>query len=230
MSDEYVPGFSEEETELLRRWHESAYRAMRAAGEQRVEYLGLDLVVPPDVFAPTATSDLLGRAVLSEVRDTDRVLDVGTGSGVNAILAASRSREVIGVDINPHAVLAARENAARNGVGDRTRFLESDVFDAIEGAFDLIVCDPPFRWFRPRDVLEASIADEGYAALRRFMAELPDRLTREGRALVFFGTSGDMGYLLRLIERSGLVSSVVVERDLTKDGITVSYRTLRLTR
>jgi methylase of polypeptide subunit release factors len=61
------------------------------AGDEVVDYLGLEIAVPHGVFAPTPTSDLLGRAVLAEVRETDRVLDMGTGSGINAILAASRT-------------------------------------------------------------------------------------------------------------------------------------------
>ena len=45
--------------------------------------------------------------VLDEVRDDDRVLDMGTGSGVNGIVAASRSRDVLAVDVNPAAVTCA---------------------------------------------------------------------------------------------------------------------------
>lgn len=81
-----------------------------------VSYLGLDLVIPAGVFAPTPTSDLLGRAVLAEVRPGDRVLDMGTGCGVNAILAARVAHDVVGVDLNKNAITAARANAARNGV------------------------------------------------------------------------------------------------------------------
>ncbi|ANY06494.1 hypothetical protein AFB00_09525 [Pseudonocardia sp. HH130630-07] len=84
---------SERRVEDLRRWHERAYQELSAAGERRLSYLGLDLVVPPTVFAPTPTSDLLGRAVLDETRADDRVLDRGTGSGVNGVLAAGRGGE-----------------------------------------------------------------------------------------------------------------------------------------
>jgi release factor glutamine methyltransferase len=106
-------------------------------------------------------SDLLGRAVIDEVRPGERVLDMGTGSGVNAILAARAGGEVVGVDLNPAAVDAARANAERNGVA--AVFAVSDMFSAVEGDFDLAVIDPPFRWFAPRDMAEATIADEGYA-------------------------------------------------------------------
>jgi release factor glutamine methyltransferase len=170
-------------------------------------------------------SALLGQAVLDEVRDGDRVLDMGTGCGVNAILAASRSTDVLGVDVNPHAVRAAVDNAARLGVADRTEFRASDVFSAIGtgDVFDLMIFDPPFRWFAPRDHLEASMADENYQALTRFLAQAGDHLAPGGRTLMFFGTSGDLGYLYRTAEDNGFVREIVASRDLTRDGTTVSY-------
>jgi release factor glutamine methyltransferase len=70
--------------------------------------------------------------------------------GVNAILAAQVADDVVGVDLNPEAVAAARANAARNGVW--AAFAVSDVFSAVHGTFDLIIIDPPFRWFAPRDM------------------------------------------------------------------------------
>jgi release factor glutamine methyltransferase len=70
---------------------------------------------------------------------------MGAGSGVNAILAASRSSEVVAVDVNPFAIETARQNAQRNGVSARVEVVESDVFRNVEGTFHLIVFDPPFR-------------------------------------------------------------------------------------
>lgn len=199
---------------------------MRAAGEQRLSYLGLDLVIPPGVFAPTPTSDLLGRAVLAEVQPDDRVLDMGTGCGVNAILAARVARDVVGVDVNPNAITAARANAARNGV--TAAFAVSDVFSTVSGTFDLIIIDPPFRWFAPRDMLEVAIADEGYAGLGRFFAGVRSRLRSGGRILLFFGTSGDQDHVLALVAAAGLYAEVVATRELVRDERTVIYSTFRL--
>ena len=112
---------SPEYAERVRQWHENAYRQAQAeAGSgQTFDYLDRTLVVPPQVQPITGVSHLLGEAVLAEVRETDVVLDMGTGSGVNAILAASKAARVVAVDINPYAVEAAARNAARNGVADR---------------------------------------------------------------------------------------------------------------
>ncbi|MEM9513504.1 MAG: hypothetical protein AAGA42_01495 [Actinomycetota bacterium] len=72
--------------------------------------------------------------------------------------------------------------------------------------------DPPFRWFRPRDLLERAVADENYESLRRFLSEVASRLRPGGEVLLFFGTSGDVEYLDELIAEGGLVSEVIAER------------------
>ena len=95
-------------------------------------------MVPSQVMPIVPMAHLLGEAVLAEVTEADRVLDTGTGSGVNAILAASRSLNVVAVDINPHALAAAQDNAVRNGVAERIKVRHSDVFKNVDGAFDLI--------------------------------------------------------------------------------------------
>ena len=147
----YVPTFSQEQVKQIRSWHERAYGEARAeaGATHEVEYLGLCLVVPPEVMPIAGMSHVLGNAVLEETNPRDKVLDMGTGSGVNAILAASKGAEVVAVDINPHALVAARDNAARNGVGGLVEVRHSDVFSEVTETFDLIVFDPPYRWFVP---------------------------------------------------------------------------------
>src|SRR6266542_3086576 len=179
----YRPTISAAYAERLRHWHESAYRMARTA--QTFDYLGLTLEVPPEVMPITPVSDLLGTAVLAEVRADDRVLDMGTGS---------------------------------------------DVFSSVDGEFDLIIFDPPFRWFAPRDLLEMASTDEDYRALTEFVRNARRYLRANGRMLVFFGTSGDLGYLRRLLAEEGFHAEVVAHRDLVKDGMRVDYYTYRVTR
>jgi release factor glutamine methyltransferase len=226
----FQPTVPDAYAERIRRWHERAYRGMQDRDELEIDYLGVRLVVPSEVFAPTPLSGMFGRRVLAEVRPDDRVLDMGTGSGSNALLAATSASDVVAVDINPAAVACASRNAEANGLAARVSCRESDVFDAVDGRFDLILFDPPFRWFPPRDLLEAAITDENYTALTRFMREVPDRLNDGGRVLLSFGTSADLGYLLSLIDRSGLTNEQVDEHTLDKDGWTVDYLVYRLTK
>ena len=228
----YTPTLSGEDAERLRQWHENAYHAAKAdaaAGSRTFSYLGRTLVVPPDVMPITPVSHLLGEAVLAEVRAHDRVLDMGTGSGVNAILAASKAAAVVAVDINPRAVDAARSNVERNGVADLVDVRHSDVFTNVDGEFDLIVFDPPFRWLAPRDLLEAAMADENYQAMTAFFRNARRHLAPSGRMLIFFGTSGDLGYVRQLIDEEDFRVEVVARLDLVKDGWRVDYHTFRLT-
>ncbi|CAM3169989.1 methyltransferase [Saccharomonospora xinjiangensis] len=225
------PRMPADRVERIRRWHERAYRASSAPDRpvSSVSYFGHTILVPSEVQPVTPVSDLLGGAVLAEAREGDRVLDMGTGSGVNAILAASRAESVLAVDTNPKALRAAEDNARRNGVADRVEVRHSDVFSEVEGRFDLIVFDPPFRWFRPRSLFETAITDENYGAMNRFFGSAREHLTENGRMLIFFGTSGDLDHLIFLADEAGFDRTVVAERSLTKDGWTVEYLTFRMT-
>ncbi|HEY6568230.1 MAG TPA: class I SAM-dependent methyltransferase [Actinomycetota bacterium] len=220
---------SETDAERIAEWHERAYERAKAelGSGVAMDYLDHTLVIPPGVFPPSGT--MLGERVLAEVRRADRVLDMGTGSGVHAILAASVAEDVVAVDINPTALDAARFNAILNGVQDRIQVFESDLFEHVEGRFDLIVFDPPFRWFAPRDLLEAAMTDENYAAMTGFFAAARDYLNDEARMIINFGSSGDLAYLESLIDAQGFTRAVVDERRLTRDDWTVDYVVFRVT-
>src|SRR4051794_2994326 len=104
----FTPTLAPDHVAQIRHWHERAYREGRAdaATDQTFEYLGTTIVVPPDVMPITPVSHLLGEAVIAEVQAGERVLDMGTGSGVNAILAARNGADVVAVDVNPVALEA----------------------------------------------------------------------------------------------------------------------------
>jgi release factor glutamine methyltransferase len=231
-SSGYVPVASPDHVEQIRRWHDRAYQEIHArpVPTEAVDYLGVSIVAPPEVMPITPTSHLLGEAVIAEIRPGDRVLDMGTGSGVNAILAASRGAMVVAVDVNPRAIEAAMANSQANGVADRVEVRRSDVFSHVGEVFDLIVFDPPFRWFRPRDRVEAAMTDEGYRAMTTFFRQAGRHLAPAGRMLIFFGTSGDLGYLQQLFAQERYDAEVVASDTLAKDGLTVEYFTFRVTR
>jgi release factor glutamine methyltransferase len=227
-ADAYRPMMPSKRARRLRKWHVEVDAQMREGLPRRVFHLGLELYVPLDVFPPSGSGSF-HRLVQDEVRPTDRVLDMGTGSGVDAILAATKSADVVAVDLNPKAVQAAAANAARNGVADRIAVYESDVFDAVDGSFDVIVFDPPFRWFAAGDLLELATADENYQALTRFMGQVRSFLRPQGRVMLHFGTSGDIDYLYHLIDRAGFKREVLTTEQVENDGLAVTYYVFRLT-
>lgn len=212
----------------LRRWHVESDQQLREGLPRRMFYLGLELVIPPEVFTPSTGGSFHG-IVRQEATPGDRVLDMGTGSGISAILAGRQSATVVAVDINPKAVDAARANAVRNAVADRISVVESDLFQAVEGSFDLIIFNPPYRWFTPRDLLEMSTADENYRTLTRFMQEVRAYLRPGGRIILNFATSGDIDYLHHLIDRASLKKDVLATDEVVTEDLTVTYYVFRLT-
>jgi HemK-related putative methylase len=112
-----------------------------------------------------------------------RAVDIGTGSGVHAVLAARHSQSVTAVDINPRALEFARFNACLNGLTN-LEFVLSDVFDAVAGTCDLLVANPPYA---PDDAARAgdnfwSGGHDGMEILRRIVQALPTRLDPDGVA------------------------------------------------
>jgi Methyltransferase small domain len=83
-------------------------------------------------------------AKLTVRRPVASALDVGTGNGVQALLAARHALAVVATDVNPHALAIARLNACLNGVGN-LELREGSYFAPVEGErFDLVTCNPPY--------------------------------------------------------------------------------------
>lgn len=98
------------------------------------------LVIRKGVYKPLEDSRMMGRAI--EQYAFGKMLDLGTGTGIQGIIAALRGCDVTFADINPEAVACAKENARINGV--KGRFVVSDLFSNIKGKFNVISFDPPF--------------------------------------------------------------------------------------
>ncbi|MCI2047774.1 MAG: 50S ribosomal protein L11 methyltransferase [Faecalibacterium sp.] len=88
------------------------------------------------------TTALCLAALDARVKGGERMLDIGTGSGILAIAALKLGAAVAeGVDIDPVAVRTAGENAARNGVGEKLTVLVGDLSEKASGKYDLITAN-----------------------------------------------------------------------------------------
>jgi HemK-related putative methylase len=112
-----------------------------------------------------------------------RAIDLGTGSGVHAILANEHCQSVVCVDISPRALEFARFNGAMNGIGN-IEFLLSDLFDSIKGTCDLLLANPPYLPDSANHVGENfwSGGVDGSNILRKIVGAIPARLDQGGTA------------------------------------------------
>ena len=163
--------------------------------------------------APTAGTRFLLRHL--DVADGDEVLDLGTGAGFAAVLAARRAKRVVATDVVPECVALAGRNAALNGVAERVETRLGDGFDPVRGdAFDLVVCGPPQMPTPPgreRDDWMARADNggpDGWAVLEKVVAGAPAHLKPGGRLrFSLFAFLGERRALARL-EAAGLAGRV----------------------
>ena len=122
---------------------------------------------------------------------TRQVLDLCTGNGSLAVIAAMAypEIEIDAADISRDALALARVNVARHGFESRIRVLESDLFTALPGRYDLVLCNPPYVNDESMGKLPAEYLAEPKVALaggrdgmdliRRIVADAPDHMTED---------------------------------------------------
>lgn len=133
---------------------------------------------PFEVMGVSASSRALARTTVR--RPAARALDLGTGCGLLALLAAAHSRSVVAIDVNPRALDFARWNAAFNGVTN-IAFRQGDLFTPVQGeTFDLIVCNPPFVLAPDVDYVHTHSGKEADALCREIVRAAPVHLAEGG--------------------------------------------------
>jgi release factor glutamine methyltransferase len=139
------------------------------------------------VYQPGEDSYLLAMHVRRFVHG--EVLDIGTGSGIQAVEAAAKQEvsRVVAVDVNPAAVEAARRRAESAGVAGKMEFVTSDLFENVEGVYDWIVFNPPYLPGEG-DADEASWAggETGAETARRFLRDARVHLKKSGSILMVY--------------------------------------------
>lgn len=110
----------------------------------KTEFMGLDFLVNEHVLCPRPDTEVLVEEVLKHLHDGMRILDIGTGSGciLLSLLHYSNDCQGVGADISKEALQIARENGRR--LGEQADFIESDLFEKVEGKFEIIVSNPPY--------------------------------------------------------------------------------------
>ncbi len=142
----------------------------RLAGEPiqyiigETEFYGLLFRVNRSVLIPRPETEHLVEKVITLAADFEnpRIVDVGTGSGAIAVALAHglSAAQISAVDLSPAALEVAHENAGRNGVKDRIRFLEGDLLAPVVGErFDFVVSNPPYVAESDRASLSVEVRD-----------------------------------------------------------------------
>lgn len=194
-------------------------------GEQG--FMGLTFSVNEHVLIPRQDTEILVEEVLKELHDGMRVLDMCTGSGciLLSLLHYSNDCEGLGVDLSAEALEVAGRNVLKvltPEKAEHAHFLQSDLFEKVEGKFEIIVSNPPYiasaeveklmpevRDHEPRMALDGT--EDGLYFYRRIIEEAGKHLVSSG--MLFFEIGYDQGQAVSELMRTEGYCDVQVVQD-----------------
>ena len=174
----------------------------------RKEFMSLDFYVDERVLIPRPETEQLVETILTtKTENPQRLLELGTGSGIIATSIALQQPEweIVATDISEPALTVAQKNAETHACTEQIKFLSGDLFEPIEAIntdgntrFDWIVCNPPYVKNTERDTLSPDVrdyepeialfaGDDGLVVIRRLIAEAPKYLASNGKLIFEIG-------------------------------------------
>ena len=190
-------------------------------GEQN--FMGLDFLVNEHVLIPRQDTEILVEEIMRDLHDGIRILDMCTGSGciLLSLLHYSNDCSGIGVDVSEDALAVARQNADRLAEKQAV-FIQSDLFEKVEGSFDLIVSNPPYirsqeiaglmpevREHEPHLALDGK--DDGLHFYRKIIKGAMLHLKRGGQ--LFFEIGYDQGEAVQALLAANGYTEIAVVKD-----------------
>ncbi len=179
------------------------------------DYKGICYETHPKVYEPSGDTFLFADNI--EVERMSRVLEIGTGVGIIAIMAARKARMVIATDINPYAL----ECAVKNIMGNKSfniELREGDLFEPVANdKFDLILFNTPYlpssSEEKVNDELNAAWDGgvDGREVVDRFLSDFNDYLNPGGRVQMVQSSLSNVNKTLKKLEEIGFKAFVTAK-------------------
>jgi release factor glutamine methyltransferase len=195
----------------------------------RKHFWTFTLGVNKDVLIPRPDTEIIVEEILDIAKKTktDRIeiLDIGTGSGAIAIALACEvpHASVMATDISLPALEVARRNAEILGLQNQIDFRQGNLFEPVEGFFDIIASNPPYigeeeyeelpegvRDFEPRGALFAG--KNGLEFYEKLIYQAAGHLKKNGWLLLEIGARQEKD-VYRIMESSGFYDNIEMRRD-----------------
>lgn len=175
------------------------------------EFLGLTIPFSQDTLSPRQETEIMVDNIIRENKGRDNlsVLDLCSGSGcIGLAIAKHLGAAVTIVDISAAAIAVAEQNAKLNNVS--VNIVSSDLFENVEGKYDIIVTNPPYIPSRDCLTLEKEVVEydpilaldggqDGLDLIRKIVKDSPNYLNKDGLIYMEYGI-GQTEQIKRLFE------------------------------
>jgi release factor glutamine methyltransferase len=195
----------------------------------RKEFWSFSLEVNNSVLIPRPDTEVIVEEALNLCRKMDsseiKILDIGTGSGAIALALAAEitGAKVVATDISEAAVNLAKKNAAALGLKEKIDFRHGNLFEPVNGFFDIIICNPPYisaqdyeklpagvKNYEPQDALLAG--KSGLEFYEKLIYQAAAFLQKNGWLLLEIGAKQESG-VRGIMEAAGFYDSIEMRRD-----------------
>jgi len=198
------------------------------SSRKRVFYDNLFFWVFDDVYEPAEDTFLIADSLKQLVDEGATALDVGTGCGILAVIAAKRAKKVIATDVNPYAVDCTKLNAAANRVADKIDVRLGSLFQPVNTTerFDVIVFNAPYL---PSSTSETKTwigrawagGPTGRQLIDQFLSQAPRHLRKNGTILLMQSSLSDTKKTLKRLRKNGFKAEVIAETKVPFEKIAV---------
>ena len=154
------------------------------------------------VLIPRPDTEILVEQILKEIKknETKQILDIGTGSGciILSVLNERKNSFGYGIDVSKKAIILAKNNAKIQHIGNRIKFLHSDIDNYYFGKYDLIVSNPPYiklsdigvldkdiKFFEPNLALNGGV--DGFSKIRKVIKKSSILIKKKGKLILEIG-------------------------------------------
>jgi release factor glutamine methyltransferase len=182
----------------------------------RVAVAGRTYVFSGHVFNPRfyVTSEFMAEYI--QVIPEDEVMDIGTGSGIQAITAGETASKVIAIEINPEAARYAQENVNRNNLSHVVTVIQGDLFYPLskQSKFDVILFTPPYFEGKVNSAFDHALYDPDKKLVARFFSEAKNFLKPHGYVQMVYSSIADTERVLKIAGDYGWRYRVIAEKQL----------------
>ncbi|MFC1850490.1 methyltransferase [candidate division CSSED10-310 bacterium] len=180
-----------------------------------IELMVLTGVFHPQIFITGIHFCRLLQQIFPRTKFTT-VLDMGTGSGICALLAAQYVQTVDAIDINPVAVSCARANVRLNRLQNKVTVWEGHLFEPVaDKLYDCICFNPPFYTGIPQSHPESALyGGQALETIRDFARKAPDHLVSPGTVFLLLSTDGQCEQIVNIMAEYGFQCSLVQQKEL----------------